>query len=88
MEIQAKENGYYVGDASEPKAEIHVVPTGETKWIIDHTYVSDELRGQGIGEQLVLRVVEAARKEGRTIIPLCPFAKAQFDRHEDYQDVL
>ncbi len=48
MEIQAKENGYYVGDASEPKAEIHVVPTGETKWIIDHTYVSDELRDKGL----------------------------------------
>ncbi|WP_287139378.1 N-acetyltransferase [Mesorhizobium sp.] len=34
------------------------------------------------------RPVEDARREGVAIIPLCPFAKAQIDRHVEWQDVL
>ncbi|MCT4783052.1 MULTISPECIES: GNAT family N-acetyltransferase [Exiguobacterium] len=87
MEIQHKDNLFYVGDVTRPKAELHYVPTGPDKLIVDHTRVGDELRGQGIGEQLVSAVVEYARKEGKTIIPLCPFTKNQFERHESYYDV-
>jgi predicted GNAT family acetyltransferase len=32
--------------------------------------------------------VEDARREGIVIIPLCPFAKAQMERHPEWQDVL
>jgi predicted GNAT family acetyltransferase len=56
--------------------------------IIDHTQVPDALRGRGVGQALVLRAVQDARREAFKIIPLCPFAKAQFDRHEDWRDVL
>lgn len=56
--------------------------------IIDHTEVPDALRGRGVGRALVLRAVEDARREGFRIIPLCPFAKAQFERNVDWRDVL
>ena len=56
--------------------------------IIDHTSVPATLRGRGVGEALVLRAVADARREGFKIIPLCPFAKAQFERHRDWGDVL
>ncbi|MFC5446659.1 GNAT family N-acetyltransferase [Paenibacillus aestuarii] len=56
--------------------------------MVDHTFVSDSLRGQGVGQELVRRVVEFAQKEGIKIMPLCPFAQSQFDRHKDYDDVL
>jgi predicted GNAT family acetyltransferase len=56
--------------------------------IIDHTEVPDALRGRGVGQALVLRAVEDARREAFKIIPLCPFAKAQFERHPEWQDVL
>jgi predicted GNAT family acetyltransferase len=56
--------------------------------IIDHTAVNDALRGRGVGQVLVARAVEDARREGFRIIPLCPFAKAQFERHAEWQDVL
>ena len=56
--------------------------------IIDHTSVSDALRGRGVGVVLVQRAVEDARRDGFKIIPLCPYAKAQFDRHAEWQDVL
>ncbi|MBD8003886.1 GNAT family N-acetyltransferase [Bacillus norwichensis] len=89
VEIKQGENKFYVGDNQEDSlAEIHFVPTGATKLIVDHTYVSDELRGQGVGEALVKRIVTFAREERKQIIPLCPFAKSQIDQHEEYQDVL
>lgn len=56
--------------------------------IIDHTEVPDALRGRSVGQALVRRAVEDARREGRSIIPLCPFAKAQISRHPEWQDVL
>lgn len=89
VEIKQGENKFYVGDNQEDSlAEIHFVPTGATKLIVDHTYVSDELRGQRVGEALVKRIVTFAREERKQIIPLCPFAKSQIDQHEEYQDVL
>lgn len=56
--------------------------------IIDHTAVHDALRGRGVGQVLVGRAVDDARRDGFRILPLCPFAKAQFDRHPEWVDVL
>ncbi|MGF9853564.1 GNAT family N-acetyltransferase [Bacillus paramobilis] len=81
-------NTFYVGEQNKKDAEIHYVPAGEDKIIVDHTFVSDKLRGQGFGEALVKRVVTFAREEGKVIIPLCPFAKSQIERNKDYHDVL
>ena len=56
--------------------------------IIDHTSVPDALRGRGVGQALVARAVEDARRDGFRIIPLCPFAKSQFERHAEWRDVI
>ena len=56
--------------------------------IIDHTDVPDALRGRGVGQALVQRAVDDARREGFKIIPLCPYAKAQFQRHAEWRDVI
>jgi predicted GNAT family acetyltransferase len=56
--------------------------------IIDHTEVPDIYRGKGVGVQLALHAVEQARKGGWKIIPLCPFFKAQVERHPEWQDIV
>lgn len=56
--------------------------------IIDHTGVPDALRGKGVGQALALHAVEAARAGGWKIIPLCPFFKAQAQRHAEWRDVV
>lgn len=62
--------------------------SSERLWIIDHTFVEKEYGGRGIAGKLVAKIVEAAREEGKKIIPLCPFAKAEFEKKKEYQDVL
>jgi predicted GNAT family acetyltransferase len=56
--------------------------------IIDHTDVSDALRGKGAGKQLVSAAVDYARKNNIKILPLCPFAKSVFEKVKEFQDVL
>lgn len=55
--------------------------------IIEHTDVDPSLKGQGVGKQLVAKVVEKMRGENRKIIPLCPFAKHEFDNTREYDDI-
>ncbi|MBB3952818.1 DUF5996 family protein [Aureimonas jatrophae] len=70
------------------EAEMTYSRAGQRLLIIDHTEVPAALRGRKIGERLVRQAVEDARRDGTALIPLCPFAKAQIDRHPEWQDVL
>ncbi|MBX5173381.1 N-acetyltransferase [Rhizobium sp. NZLR1b] len=70
------------------EAEMTYSRAGRQLIIIDHTGVPAALRGRKVGERLVRQAVEDARREGVSIIPLCPFAKAQIERHPEWQDVL
>ncbi len=80
--------GRYVVRVEGAEAEMTYTRAGQHLIIIDHTSVPDALRGRGLGGVLVHHAVEDARAGGKTIIPLCPFAKSQFDRHADWSDVL
>ncbi|MFY0736129.1 DUF5996 family protein [Aurantimonas sp. NFXS3] len=70
------------------EAEMTYSRAGKALIIIDHTDVPAVLRGQKIGERLVRQAIEDARRDGVAIVPLCPFARAQIDRHPEWQDVL
>ncbi len=61
---------------------------GDTMLIIDHTDVSDQLRGQGLGRKLLNELVTFARGRNIKVIPLCPFAKSVFDKDLSILDVL
>lgn len=60
----------------------------ENIWILDHTFVDSSYGGQGIAGKLVAKVAEEARNAGVKIVPLCPFAKKEFDNKEEYKDLL
>ncbi|AZA63153.1 N-acetyltransferase [Chryseobacterium indoltheticum] len=61
---------------------------GEDRFIIDHTEVEEAYNGKGVGKEMLIKAVEFARENGKKIIPLCPFAKATFQKNEDLRDVL
>lgn len=83
-------NMYYIGDDEQhARAKMTFVPTGASQLIVDHTSVGDEFRGQGIGDQLLDKVIEYARENQLKVIPLCPFVKARMAKFpEKYGDVL
>ncbi|AOC97393.1 hypothetical protein BB050_04315 [Flavobacterium anhuiense] len=61
---------------------------GDSKFIIDHTEVSPDFNGKGVGKKLVMASVDYARANNLKIIPLCPFAKSVFDKVPEIHDVL
>lgn len=79
---------FFVAEDGKRLAEMTYTMPAENKMIIDHTGVSDALRGKNVGYQLVHTAVEYARQNNIKIIPLCPFAKSVFDKKEDFRDVL
>lgn len=93
MIVQREEKGhrgaFYIERDGERLAEqtFSSSPDGKIA-MIDHTEVSERLRGQGIARQLTLAAVEWARRAGVKLVPVCPFAKAVFDKDPTTHDVL
>lgn len=88
-EIRHEADRFYIEDEKkEILAEIDFEHLGVKQIVISHTFVSPSLRGQGIGQQLVDKVVELARKEKRTIVPQCSFARKVLEGNTAYEDVL
>ena len=92
MEILHREEGksgmFYVPDGERIVARLTYKWSGDDKIVIDHTEVSGELKGKGVGKQLVAAAVKMARERQIRVIPVCPFVKRLFDIIPDYRDVL
>jgi len=69
-------------------AGMYYIMAGETKMIIEHTEVDESLKGHGIGKRLLGSLVDFVREHGIKVVPLCPFAKATFQKTMEWQDVL
>ena len=52
-------------------------------WNADHTFVDPALRGQGIALKLVDSLVELAVKEGKKILPTCPYVVRVFNENQN-----
>lgn len=92
MEIQQindTRRGYFEAvEAGKEAGKMTYTWAGDSKFIIDHTEVSEGFNGKGVGKKLVMAAVEYARTNNLKIIPLCPFAKSVFDKVEEIRDVL
>lgn len=91
-EIKIEDNGkkgrFVIFKDEVEAGEMTFTWAGEDKFIIDHTGVIEEFGGLGLAKKLVLAGVEFARENKVKIIPLCPYAKSQFDRNQTLRDVL
>jgi predicted GNAT family acetyltransferase len=56
--------------------------------VLLHTEVSDELKGQGLGAQLVAGALDDIRARGVHVVPLCPYVAAYLRRHPEYADLV
>ena len=85
---QGETKGRYWSDVPGGRVQLTYSRASDQLWIIDHTEVPEELRGKGYGQMLVAQTVFEARINARKLMPLCPFANAQFQRHPEWHDVL
>jgi len=55
--------------------------------VMDHTYVSDKLRGQGVAKQLLDQAASYARENGYKMKAVCSYVVAAFEKSDAYNDV-
>ncbi len=79
---------FYVELEEEMAAEmIYTIPR-DNIMLIEHTEVTDALRGKNVGIELVHAAVEYARHHGMKIIATCSFASKVLSKKPEWQDVL
>ena len=52
---------------------------------INHTFVDDSLRGQGIAAVLVKLAADRILADGNRIAATCPYAVSWFSKHPEYR---
>lgn len=69
-------------------AEITFPNFNDNTILIDHTFVDDSLRGQGIAEKLILEVINYAKSHNKQIKTTCSYALKWFEKNkEKYKDI-
>lgn len=56
--------------------------------VYTHTEVLPEFEGQGVASQLARSVMDDARTQGRTVVPMCPYISKWLDKHPGYEDIV
>lgn len=76
-----KEDGriYYEKDGM-VLAEITYVKEDENTYNINHTFVDESLRGQGIAGRLVECALEEIKKKNGKVIATCSYAKSYLEK--------
>ncbi|MDW0110141.1 GNAT family N-acetyltransferase [Sporosarcina aquimarina] len=91
MEFEFKEIG---GDAfafqnvqdGKTMAEITWTLLGDVM-VMDHTFVSEELRGGGVAKKLLDRAADYAREHNYKMEAVCSYVVTAFNRYDEYNDV-
>jgi uncharacterized protein len=88
QEEQKKKGSFFIEDEGKRVAELQYFYSADCQITIYHTEVDENLRGKGVGKDLVARAVEFAREKMLKIVATCPFAHKVIMRNPEYKDVL
>lgn len=69
-------------------AEVTFPDVDENTVNINHTYVDDSLRGQGIAGKLMKAVAEQLQAQNKKAVLTCSFAIRWFERNPEYSNLL
>ena len=81
-EFIVEENRIYLEKEGKLLAEITFEKQDENTYVIDHTFVDESLRGQGIASKLVEKAVEEIKKKNGIVKATCSYAKSWLEKHE------
>ena len=74
-------NGTVIAEVTFPAESEHIIR-------IDHTFVDNSLRGQGVAGKLIEQVVDYATKSNKKIKPVCSYAVQWFKMHPESASLL
>ena len=90
MNFEHEQNRIVLYDANKNViAEVTFPDIDKTTVNINHTFVDDSLRGQGVAGQLMEEVARQLRFQNKKAIPTCSYAVNWFaKRKENFSDIL
>jgi uncharacterized protein len=56
--------------------------------VFTHTEVSPDVGGKGIGSALARGALDDVRRQGKHVVPRCPFIAGYLQRHAEYADLV
>ena len=78
---------FYNDDNGNLIAEV-TFPVDNDVAVINHTFVDNSLRGQGVANKLLYAAVNQIRSSGLKAMPTCSYAIKWFKEHPEYSDIL
>jgi len=96
MEFKHEDGRFFLQDGDKMAGEITYSAVKDGVISIDHTFVDDDYRGQGLAGKLLNAVLDYADLKSLKIVPVCEYAKASFKKKpeirfllaENYQELL
>ena len=86
MEFQKERGWIYAERDGKVIAEVTFPERGGVA-VIDHTFVDDSLRGQGVAGNLLEATASMLRQQHRKAYPTCSYAVKWFEKHMEYADI-
>ena len=88
MTFQTQEGRLYALDGEgRLVAEVTFPAVGDGLVEINHTFVDESLRGQGVAGRMMQAVAQVLRDRGWKARPTCSYAAKWFEGHPEYGDV-
>ncbi len=89
MEFKYDKNRIYL-ENTEGKmiAEVTFPDTAENVVNINHTFVDDSLRGQGIAGKLMEEVAKRLKAENKKAYLTCSYAIKWFEKNKEYKELI
>ena len=89
MEIIKETNKVYILNKDHKEIAYVLFPDiAEKTVMIERTYVSETLRGMGIGSKLMEACYDVIKSQGKKAVLKCSYAVNWYDKHKNYSDIL
>lgn len=89
MQIKTELNRISISDKDgKLLAEVTFPNIDDNTVLIDHTFVDESLRGQGVAAKLMEAVAEELIKNKKKVKLSCSYAISWFAKHPEYNDIL
>lgn len=87
MNFTIEENEIYYIENGKKLARICFIFEDNNVAVINHTFVDDSLKGQGVASKLVRMCYDVMKEKNIKIKATCSYAKMWFSKHPECMDI-
>lgn len=84
MKYEIEDERIYANDADDKLIAEITFPVRNGIATINHTFVDESLRGQGIADKLVRMAIDKIQSDGHKLAVTCRYAVLWIERHPEY----